>query len=165
MNRAIFASLALTLLVGLAPRDCAGESPAEVSGRTIEQYTAKLNDDDRVVRLRALRSLAAFGEPAGQPMAGALDHQDAAMRYLAAVQLGQIGGKPLRLAAERLRQLADDKKSHAVRMAASYALCEAGQLDQHLPLLIESLSYPERGMACSAAELIGRLGPAAVKAT
>lgn len=136
-----------------------GESPATVSGRTIDEYAALLDDTDRVVRLRAIKSLGAFGVDAGDAIRKGLEHDDAAMRYTAAVHLGRIGGKPLELAAARLAKLAADKKSHAVRMAASYALCETGNTAEHLPLLIESLSYPERGMACCAAELLGRLGP------
>ncbi len=109
--------------------------------------------------LCAIRSLGAFGVPSATAIRGALDHEDAAMRYVAAVQLGQIGGEPLQLARQRLVELATDERSHAVRMAACYALCESGQVAEHLPLLIDSLDFGERGMACSAAELIGRLGP------
>ena len=157
MNRTLFI---VTILI-LPWQAVTAEAPATVAGRSLEQYAELLNDPDRVVRLRAMRSLAPLGEQAGVVIARGLDHDDNAMRYLAAVQLGQIGGKPLDRAAERLSELADDERSLAVRMAASYALCELGRVDQHLPLLVESLQYPERGMACSAAELIGRLGPQA----
>ncbi len=49
-------------------------------------------------------------------------------------------------------------------MAAAYALCRSGKLDAPLDLLIARLEDDERGMACSAAELIGELGPAAARA-
>ena len=124
----------------------------------------KLNDENRVVRLRAARSLGAFGVAAGDALRESLTHDDAAVRYLAAENLGRIGGKPLEQAKARLTDLAEDETSLAVRLAASYALCRAGLVDQHLPLLIETLRYPERGTACSAAELIGNIGPSAAAA-
>ncbi len=154
----------LLLWLGPPAARCQAASPATISGRTVAQYRALLDDPDRVIRLLAIKSLGAFGESAGDAIRASLDHQDAAMRYTAAVHLGRIGGKPLSLAEERLTELAAEKKSLAVQMAASYALCELGKTEQHLPLLVESLTYPERGMACSAAELIGRLGPDAIDA-
>jgi HEAT repeat protein len=138
--------------------------PRTIAGQTIDDYAAKLKDENRIVRLRAVRSLGAFGVAAGDALRESLDHSDAAVRYLAAENLGRIGGKPLEQAKARLTELAEDETSLAVRLAASYALCRAGLVDQHLPLLIETLRYPERGTACSAAELIGNIGPSAAAA-
>ena len=158
MNRVIFVCLASAFVLGLAQTRAGGEDPTTIAGRTVAQYAALLDDPDRVVRLRAIKSLGAFGLSAGEAIQKTLDHEDAAMRFTAAVHLGRIGGQPLSDAKERLSELAQDESSHAVRMAACYALCETGEIKDHLPLLTESLSYPERGMACTAAELIGRLG-------
>jgi hypothetical protein len=80
------------------------------------------------------------------------------------VRLGQLRGDALDKATDELEKLVADKKSKSVQMAAAFALCRAGKVDKHLPLLIERLQYPERAMACSAAELIGALGPAAAPA-
>jgi hypothetical protein len=161
MNRVTF-MICLALVVGeVSTTPSSGDSPRLIAGRSIAEYTADIDDSDRVVRLRAIKSLGAFGAPAGAALRDALDHGDAAVRYTAAVQLGRIGGDPLQLAEKRLTELASDPSSHAVRMAASYALCESGKVSEYLPLLVDSLDDVERGMACSAAELIGRLGPAA----
>lgn len=135
--------------------------PPTVAGRTVQQYDIDLDHEDRVVRLRAVKSLGAFGASAAEPLRDALDHQDAAVRYTAAVHLGRIGGETLKAAQQRLQQLAGDETSFAVRMAASFALCRQGLLEEHLPLLIQGLKFPERGTSCSAAELIGQLGPSA----
>lgn len=135
-----------------------------VAGRTVDQYVKQLNDPDRVVRLRAIRSLGALGEPAGDALTNGLNHQDAAVRYIAAVCLGRIAGPPLRKAKERLQVLADDETSLAVRIAASFALCRDGDVPEHLPLLVQTLKHPVRGVACSAAELIGQIGPDAAPA-
>lgn len=142
------------------------EPPAEVAGRTVEQYAEALSDSDRVVRLRAAKSLGAFGAAAGGPLRKALVHDDPAVRYTAAAHLGRIAGEPLEAATERLQELAGDESSPAVQMAASFALCRSGKtaMQNHLPLLVERLDYPERAMACSAAMLIGDLGPAATAA-
>ena len=143
---------------------CEAEDPAEVAGRTLDQYVEMLDSPDRVVRLRAARSLAPFGKAAGDALTSSLDHEDAAMRYVAAESLGRIGGTPLELAVGRLCELAEDETSHAVRMAASFALCRNGLNRDHLPFLIESLDYPERGISCTAAYLIGEVGPSAKQA-
>ncbi|QDT13880.1 HEAT repeat domain-containing protein [Planctomycetes bacterium K23_9] len=138
--------------------DSAAGDDQKVAGRTIDQYQELLGDENRVVRLRAVKSLGAFGKDAGQVLLSALAHDDRAVAYIAAVQLGRIGGDPLQAAVEPLTKLAENKDSLALRMAGSYALCCAGQMDQRLPILIDALSYPDRGTACSAAELIGMLG-------
>lgn len=148
------------LLVGALRAD----DPETIAGRTVEQYAAQIDDGDRVVRLRAVKSLGAFGASAAVPLRRALEHEDAAVRYTAAVHLGRIGGPPLSEAKPSLEKLAGDESSMAVQMAASYALCRVGMIDQHLPLLVDALTFPERGTACSAAELIGAIGPDAADA-
>ncbi len=138
-------------LVSFTP--LAAEEVTLVAGHTVDHYVEQLQSEDRVVRLRAARSLGPFGAAAGEALRQALDHDDAAVRFIAAEQLGRIGGDSLEAAVGRLCELADDESSHAVRLAASFALCRHGLYDMHLPLLIESLDYPERGMACTAAYL------------
>jgi len=160
MHRFLISTL-LTIVCVEATR---AAPPTTVAGRSLDQYARQLSDADRVVRLRAVRSLGVFGEGAGSALQGGLNHEDAAIRYVAAVQLGRIGGSPLLQAKRRLQKLAGDQSSLAVRLAASFALCRLGEVDQHLPLLTESLNHPARGTACSAAELIGRIGPPAAPA-
>ena len=138
--------------------------PPMVAGLTLKECVALLDDEERTVRCRAVRTLGGFDQDAAQPLAAALTHADAAVRYLAAVQLGRIGGDGLQEAAEELEKLVGDERSKAVQMAAAYALCRGGKLDEPLDLLIERLQDDERGMACSAAELIGEIGPAAARA-
>src|SRR5690606_7343110 len=122
------------------------------------------DDENRTVRCRGVRTLGGFEQHAVKPLAEALAHSDAAVRYLAAVQLGRIGGEGLQAATEELEKLVSDEQSKAVQMAAAFALCRAGKLDEHLDLLIERMKSGERAMACSAAALIGDLGPAAARA-
>lgn len=150
-----------------------------VAGMTIADCRHDLESENRIVRLRAIRTLGVFDAEAAEPLASALDHKDPAVRFLAATHLGRIGGASLTAAVDRLKSLAtapqedvagessDDEHAQplGVKMAAAYALCESGQTDRFLPILIDALSYPERGAACYAADLIGRLGADAVAAT
>ena len=138
------------------------QSPAEaktVAGKTVEQYAKLVESENRTVRLRAAKSLGAFGQVAGKALTQALGHTDRAVQYTAAVHLGRIGGDALRDAKAKLAELAESKQSLALRMAGAFALCKAGETEKRLAVLTGALTYPDRGTACSAAELIGMLGP------
>ena len=161
---AISSLLPILLLVATSVVALAADPPELVAGKSLEQTSSDLDSQDRVVRLRAIRTLGVFGDPAGKALQTALDHEDPAVRYLAAEQLGMLGGESLQTAEPKLQKLAEDTASLSVQMAASFALCRSGKIDQHLPLLIQSLTYPERGTACSAAALIGNIGPQAKNA-
>ena len=140
------------------------DPPERIAGRSLIEYGEQLDDPDRVVRLRAVRSLGALGSQAGAALTKALDHDDPAVRYIAAESLGRAGGDSLQQATGQLESLAADPRSLAVQMASSFALCRGGNCQQHLPLLIKALKHPSRGIACSAAELIGQIGPLAAAA-
>jgi HEAT repeat protein len=155
--------IAWTILLLAKPVTAEAEN-TQVTGATISQCVAQLEDEDRTIRCRAVRTLGVFEQAAAKPLTDALSHSDPAVRYLAAVHLGRIGGVGLKAASDELAKLADDEDSKSVQMAAAFALCRAGKVDEHLSLLIERLKYPERAMACSAAELIGNIGPAAARA-
>ena len=133
-------------------------APKQIAGKSIEQFTKMLGDEKRTVRLRAIKSLGAFGIPAGDALQQALEHEDRAVQYTAAVHLGRIGGSPLESASDALVKLAEQKESLAVRFAAAFALCRADKTEKYLPILTATLSYPDRGTVCSCAELIGMLG-------
>jgi HEAT repeat protein len=158
----VAATIVLSVLLSVSSN--ASAETAKVAGLTLPQCVAQLEHENRTVRCRAVRTLAVFGEDAAKPLAAALSHSDPAIRYLAAVQLGQIGGDGLEAASQELEKLAADERSKSVQLAAAFALCQSGKTDEHLPLLIERLKYPERAMACSAAELLGMIGPPAAGA-
>ncbi len=157
------AGLLLAVTFVAVPLVARAETPT-VAGLTLKECVALLDDEDRTVRCRAVRTLGGFEQDAAQPLTAALDHSDAAVRYLAAVQLGRIGGAGLQASTEELEKLAGDERSNAVQMAAAFAPCRVGKLDEHLDLLIERLKSNEHAMACSAAALIGDIGPSAARA-
>jgi hypothetical protein len=156
-------------------------SEKKIAGMTIADCRRDLGSENRVKRLRAIRTLGAFDDAAGESLRLALEHDDPAVRFLAATNLGRIGGESLAGSVLVLKQLvpeshrpqdettpADrdaDLQPLAVRLAAAYALCESGLGDQYLSILTDAVSFPDRGTACSAADLIGRLGPDAAAAT
>ncbi len=136
-----------------------------IAGRTLDQWAEMTTDTNRVVRLRAVKTLGAFGAPAKDALSDALSSPDAAVRYTAAVHLGRVAAKELdETTLTTLKQLAADETQPAVQMAAAFALCRNSPNPQHLSLLIDRLDYPERGMSCSAAELLGMLGEDATAA-
>lgn len=159
----VFLWLTMALVLPPVASSQADDRPT-VAGRTMQQYVEELQSEQRVDRLRAVRSLGPFGQQAAQPLRQSLDHEDAAVRFLAAEQLGRLGDDALQAAVGRLCELTEEDPSRAVRLAASFALCRHGLTEMHLPLMIETLDYPERGMACTAAYLIGELGPEAKEA-
>lgn len=144
---------------GLPQETASIDKPVEmVAGRSLADFAGELNHDDRTTRLQAIRSLAPFGTPAAVHFATCLDHEDPAMRYLAAVGLGDLGMSSAEDSIDQLKKIASDDSMQSVRMSACYALCQAGQMDDYLPKLGKYIDYPERGMACCAALLIGKLG-------
>ncbi|MEM9586472.1 MAG: HEAT repeat domain-containing protein [Planctomycetota bacterium] len=142
------------------------DAPETIAGRTIQQYASQLDSPNRVVRLRALKSLGAFGADAGNTISTALGHSDAAMRYTAAVHLGRLGSESAGSAKDALTKLAADDPSAAVRSAAAFALCRLSPESRnvYLPQLIERLKLDQRGAVCSVAELLGMLGKDATDA-
>jgi hypothetical protein len=147
--------------------------PERIAGMTLADCVEQLGSEVRPERLRAIRTLGLFDQAAAEPLAEALSHSDPAVRFLAATQLGRIGGKALQSnVAELAKRVGDpdDQRierqqnpdsgdpSPSVRVAAAYALCEAGQTDVYLTVILDALDHPDRGMCCYAADLIGRLG-------
>ena len=132
------------------------DAPKKVAGRTLAEFTAELESPNVFVRLRAAKSLRAFGKSAVPALSKALQDKNNGVQYWAASHLGDIGSAP-KEAVAILRKL-EAGKHPATAMAAAYALCRIEKPKDHIKLLIGRLDYPERGMACSAAEFLGRLG-------
>lgn len=143
---------------------CMAQESVRFAGKTAAEHTALLDSPQREIRLRAARSLARFGSEAALELRETLSHADPAMRYIAAEALGDIGGNSLQQSIDQLSDLQQNDHMHSVRLAASYALCRAGKLDRPLQFMIKTLDYPERGMACASAFLIGQIGPPAIDA-
>jgi N-sulfoglucosamine sulfohydrolase len=81
--------------------------------------------------------LASAGESALPRLVAALEDDDAAVRYWAAIGIGNIGPKAESAAATVHKALADD--SRVVRIAAARALCRLDQPEDALPLLAREL--------------------------
>ena len=149
--------------------NASGAQAQVIAGKNLAEYSAELSSENRIVRLRAAKSLIAFAAPAIPSLRETLEHDDAAMRYVAAVGLGDLTQsdddekEPERLL--QLREMVAGDSSAAVQMAAAYAICKYGDVQAGLPILVDRLRNEERGMVCSAAELLGKLGADAKDAT
>jgi hypothetical protein len=143
-----------------------------VAGRTLAKWSADLADPRDIVRLRAVKTLGAFGEEARAPLTAALADANAGVRYWAASHLGELGtrsalgagGAASDTLRKKLLELEEKDPEPAVRMAAAFALASAEdgeELGRRVEKLTAHLADPERSMALSAAEFLGRLGPKA----
>ena len=144
-----------SLLFG-APVEPQAKPVTQVAGRTLEAWTADLDSPNEFVRLRAVKSLLPFGKRAVPSLVKALGDQHAGVQYWAASHLGNL--RTASKDAVAILHKFEAGKNDALAMAAAYALCQVEKPDGHIKLLISRLEYPERGMACSAAEFLGRLG-------
>ena len=139
------------------------DTPA-VAGRTAAEYAAELTDPNRVVRCRAALSLRAFGSAGVPYLAAALSHDDEAVRYWAADGLGMTPDATIDdEAADALAAMTNDGAT-AERLAAAFALAARGFDDDALPVLLEGLRHPARGVAVTAADFLARLGETAAPA-
>lgn len=138
------------------------KTPARVAGKSIEQYAELLESDNRVERLRAIKSLGSFGGVAAPVIAASLGHEDAAVRYTAAVHLGRIGGDALNTSVDAINKQLAVEKSPAVTIAFAFAVCASNCPDdaftKHLAIMTDALDSPTRGVVCSTCELLGDLG-------
>lgn len=155
MRFTLAASLCCLAVIAEA-RPPAAETAA---GRSLSEWSAELQSSTPVVRRRAVLSLGAFGKSAVLELTKALTHEDAVVRYWAASELGDLGDDA-KSALEPLRQV-HGEQSIGVRIAAAYALCRVGQVEEGLPTLLEGLKHDERGVWNSSADFLARIGPPA----
>lgn len=94
--------------------------------------------DDLAERLAATAVLASSGIEALAELIEATDDEDAAVRYWAAVGIGNIGSDASS-AADRMHQMLKDD-SPTVQIAAARALCRMGQPQAALPVLTRELN-------------------------
>ena len=143
------------------------ESPAVVAGRSLSEWSAEAGSANGIARRRAVISLGAFGLRAVPELTQALSHEDAAVRYWAASELGDLAdgtqSKVFQPAVESLQRMRQEP-AIGVRIAAAYALCRIGLIDDALPTLLDGLKHNERGVWNSAADFLARIGPPAKSA-
>ncbi len=153
----------LGLVAGLSLE--AAEPGSRVAGRVLAAWQAELDSSSRTRRLRAIMTLPAFGDAAVRPLETALGHADPAVRYWAASGLGDLAHKTSRTRDIRAAlQKMLGHKSAGLQISAAYALCRLGHVKQGLPILTGALGHPQRGVVCSAADFLARIGPPAAAA-
>lgn len=132
------------------------DSTGVVAGRSLVEWTAELQSSSPVVRRRAVLSIGAFDTTAIPVLTKALVHEDSVVRYWAATELGDLGDDA-KSAVDVLRKLLGEK-SIGVRIAAAYALCRTGHVEEGVPTLLEGLKHRERGVWNSSADFLARIG-------
>jgi len=107
-------------------------------------------------RLRAAADLAGQGPSALPKLEKLLSDPEAALRYWAAIGLGNLAGKASR-AAGALKQALRDS-SPVVRIAAARALCRMDRLKEALPVLERELASEQEWVRLNAAIVLDELG-------
>lgn len=155
---------ATTLSVILIPDSsfAADDLPEKVAGRTVGQWTMDLASDNEIVRARAAKALGPFGKNALSALEKGLNDKSPAVQYWACYHLGRLS-EDAKSAIARLKVLQKNEQSVAIQMAASFALCNIESVEPNIGYLTKNLSG-SRGLACSAAELLGEIGPKAKSA-
>jgi len=132
-------------------------------GRTLEEWRALLDSDDRTERLLAARALGEMAEQrrpgADRAVIAALDHADSAVRYWAAVGCGLMPGGADE-AEGKLAKLMTDDPAPEVRVQAAYVLLGLGR-DGAVERLIRALEHPNQGVRLYAAHALDAAGEAA----
>lgn len=131
----------------------------EIAGRDLAGWKQDLNDNNRTIRLRAAKTIGAFGAESLPVLQAMLHHKDAAVRYWAASHIGNLGPQA-GTAKALLLPLADDASS-PVRFAAAYALCSLDASTEYADPLMKGVESGDRADACSCADFFARLGPSA----
>jgi HEAT repeat protein len=129
-------------------------------GKSLQQWQADLASSDRTTRLLAARSIGEMGvagdQGALEALTSALSHDDSAVRYWAAVALGDMADNAAGAKSTLESRLKDEAPE--VRVWAAYALARQGQAAEGVPVLIEVLGNPERGARLQAITALDQLG-------
>ena len=158
-------AVSVALLAGLLAIECPAAAQKSVAGRSLSEWSADLAAKSRTRRLRAALTLPSFGADAVKPLVRALQHDDPAVVYWAASGLGDLAHKSA--ATKRVRKRLQALLGHktiGVRLSAAYALVRLGETEAGVGVLAKGLTHPHRGVACTAADFLARVGPPAADA-
>ncbi len=153
--------IACTVVLFATSASAQQQPPRQIAGRTLQQWAKDLDNSNEIVQARAAKMLGLFGPQAVPVLKQCLDHSSEAVRYWACSYLGDLAPRGDQALVERLNQLKNDAEHPACAMAAAYALCRIEGPQGHIELLIQRLDHGEPGMAISACDFLGRLGPQA----
>lgn len=123
--------------LGLIPEPILAERARQLGS----QYAVLRQHDDEayLARLAATAAGASAGPAALPELVAATEDEDSAIRYWAAIGIGNAGPEATDEAQESMRAALSDESS-AVRTAAARALCRMGQPEPALPVLVEEMT-------------------------
>ena len=137
--------------MGLRDRVLEAEAPSVSVARCLRQPGAPT----LMRRVRDTASLSLAGREALPKLVQALDDEDAAARYWAAIGIGNLGPRADSALDRMRRSLQDDSAS--VRIAAARALCRMGQTQEAVPLLARELTDGGQWVRLSAAIVLDEI--------
>jgi hypothetical protein len=160
----------LVLLLATWAAQARGDEPGYFLGRSGAQWHEQLASASGPARQQAAWAIAQLAGRLDAAASAAdravglgplLAHQDASVRYWAALGLGwlaegQAPAERLPLTAGLEQLLADS--SPAPRLAAAEALAKAGARAKALPVLLDGLKSPQEAVRIQAAASLERLG-------
>lgn len=127
----------------------------------IPVLSKSLEDSDPAIRVAALDALTSIGDAAVPTLTGALEKP--ALRYWAALALGELGDKAKPAVAALTAALKDDQP--VTRREVLVALARIGpDASAAVPAIIPLLDDKDKAVAHAAAFALGRMGPAAAGA-
>lgn len=161
---AVGAVLAAVLAGQGAEAQGQGAEPAH-RGRPLTEWRQELQSGPPMVRERAVVALCELGEPAVQPLVGAINDQDFNVRTLAIFCLGRMGPKAKEAVPALVRTLED--RDWIVRRYAAGALgFLEGTAASAAPALAKAAVEDRTPEVRQTAKFaLGRLGPEAREAT
>lgn len=126
-----------------------------IYGMPINDVVDRLNSNDRLTRLWAIKTLGVLGEDAEPILVRAIGEEDSAVAFWAAMALGSYGAhSPASL--EALRN-AKAEAAMPVRIAAARALYPIDGPKETIPVFLAGLKDPNGFVRLRAAEAIDRL--------
>jgi HEAT repeat protein len=131
---------------------------------SVDRHARNLRNEDQEIRRKASAALLEMGPDAADAvpaLARALRDPDYGVRWNAATALGRIGAKAAPAVPELVRGLGDEVRG--VRQSCLWALRKIGKAGvlAAIPALAGMLRSSDAGMRWSAAESLGKVGPAA----
>lgn len=140
--------------LGLIPEPIIARRAKEVGSEYA--ILRQANSDEYNQRLRAIAAAASEGDSALPKLLEAARDDDSAIRYWAAVGIGNIGESAKSKAAALMHDTLSDDSS-AVRTAAARALCRMGLPNQALPVLIKEMTTGQQWERLQAAIVLDEI--------
>ncbi|NUM52785.1 MAG: sulfatase [Candidatus Hydrogenedentes bacterium] len=128
-----------------------------VFGSELNDYIHDLNGPKKLLRYRAIASIAIAGPTAANTLLAALTDSDVCVAYWAALGLANL--RTANAATLDALTAALDHDSVTVRVAAARALAELGAPDRAIPVALRAMDEPNVFVRLAACQVLERIDP------